>query len=240
MLTGILSVLLLLSSFSLYSYAADDAERPQSPIIVATDKTIYYTGEVVRIEGHVPVLNNGHEVNVIVKDADGETFIKLRIKPTSDSKFAGSFQIPSYHKLFPVGKWRINIGYAIWAARVEITVLADENAQYSVAVSRPEFINTTPDRDVMTGDEVTISSEVKNNGERDLHVFYIVQVKDDYGNTIFIDWQDKAMGVNEMFRFSISWTPELHGEYGLEIFAWDDMENPTPLSPTQSASLRVV
>ena len=240
----VICILVLFFNLGLYSYtsAADmQDERPKSPISVTTDKTDYYTGEVVKIEGRVPAITNGNEVNIIVKDANGKTFTKLRIKPAPDNKFAALFQIPLYDKLFPTGKWTVNISYAIWAAKVDINVLAGEKRPvYSVTISKPELVTpSAPTRDIRVGDEVMIMSQIKNNEERDQLIFYIVQVKDDVGTTVLLNWLTRTLGAKEMARFSLTWMPELEGEYTLETFAWDDIRSPTPLSPSQSASLTV-
>jgi len=216
-----------------YSSAEMQGERPESPISATTDKSNYFTGEIVKIRGSVPVLNNGHEVNVIVKDANGGTFTKLRVKPTSDSKFEASFQIPPYDKLFPTGRWTISIGYAIWAAKIEINILAGEKTTvYSVTISKPELVTNM--QEIRAGDEVVIVSDVKNNEEKEQRIFYIVKIEDVLGSTIFLDWSTRTLGVQETAKFSVTWVPALHGEYTLEIFAWDDIKTPTPLSASQS------
>lgn len=241
---AVISIFMLYFNLGLYGYAsaADmQGERPKSPIAVTTDKTDYYTGEVVKIEGRLPAITDGNEVNIIVKDANGKTFTKLRIKPAPDNKFAASFQIPLYDKLFPTGKWTINIGYAIWAAKVDINVLAGEKRPvYSVTISKPELVTpSAATKNIRVGDKVMIISEVKNNEERDQRIFYIVQVKDDLGRTVLLDWRTGTLSAKEIAKFSVTWMPELEGKYTLQTFTWDDIGNPTPLSPSQSVSLTV-
>ncbi|MFQ5969313.1 MAG: hypothetical protein ACE5J2_02305 [Nitrososphaerales archaeon] len=236
-------IILLFSNLGLYSYASTadmEGERPRSPIDVTTDKTDYFTGEVVKIKGHVPAIENGNEVNIIVKDANGRTFTKLRIRPTTDNEFAASFTIPLYDKIFPTGKWSIKIGYAIWAARVDINVLAGEKTTiYSITISKPELVTPSPSRDIKVGDEVMIRSEVKNKGERDQRIFYLVQIKDDLGITVSLEWLTRTVSAKEIARFSLTWMPEFEGRYNIETFTWDDIESPTPLSPSQTISLTV-
>lgn len=237
---AIICVLALLSNGLLGGTSGTEMQgaRPESPINVITDKTDYYAGEMVKIQGSVPVLTNGHEVNVIVKDANGKTFAKLRVKPTSDSKFAASFQIPLYDKLFAKGIWAINVGYAIWGAKVEINVLVGEKpVVFSVTISKPQLVMTSNNTiDMRVGDKVMIISEIKNNEERDQRVFYIVQVKDDVGTTVLLTWLTRTFSANEVSRLSVTWVPELEGEYNVETFAWGDIKTPTPLSPSQSVN----
>jgi len=231
----IICILALLCNLMLppYTSAEMQGERPESPITATTDKSNYFTGEIVKIRGSVPILNNGHEVNVIVKDANGGTFTKLRVKPTSDSKFETSFQIPPYDKLLPTGRWTISIGYAIWATKLEINILASENtAVDSVTLSKPELV--TKMQKIRAGDDVVIVSKVKNNEEREQRIFYIVKIEDVLGTTIFLDWFARTLGAQETAEFSVSWVPEIKGEYALEIFVWSDIKTPTPLSTSQS------
>ncbi len=225
---------------SVHTFAEQGSERPKSPIHVVTDKTDYYAGEVVKIDGYVPTLTDGREVNIIVKDANGETFTKLRIKPT-DSKFAASFQIPLYDKLLPIGKWTIEASYAIWVASVDINVLAGEKRTlHSISILKLGLINlSAPARDIRVGDKVMIISEVKNNLERYQRVFYIVQVKDDLGTNILLDWVVRTLATKETVKLSTTWMPELEGQYTVETFVWDDISNPAPLSPSQNVSLTV-
>jgi hypothetical protein len=226
MMKALLTGIMLL--FTIHVYA--EVERPASPIVVVTDKADYFSGEQVIIEGRVPTLTDGREVNIIVKDAYGQTFTKLRVKPLSNSSFSTSFHLPAYEKLFPEGIWTINVGYAIWAARAEINVHASENRSviiYSTEI-RPQNINA--------GNQVTIISEVKNNAAQ--KIFYIVQLKHD-GSTVFLQWEARMLASRETAEFSVKWTPEVKGEYILEIFVWDDLEDPTPLSPFHTATLTV-
>ncbi|MGH9923018.1 MAG: hypothetical protein ACRD38_09725, partial [Nitrososphaerales archaeon] len=148
-------------------------------------------------------------------------------------KFEASFQIPPYDKLFPTGKWTINIGYAIWAAKLEINVLVGEEiTNHSVTISNPEFV-TSNTEEMRVGDEVLITSEITNNEETDKQVYYIVQIEDIFGATVLLDWFTRTLASRETAEFSVTWVPESEGEYKLEIFVWDDIIAPTPLSPSK-------
>ncbi|MFQ5941557.1 MAG: hypothetical protein ACE5KA_07670 [Nitrososphaerales archaeon] len=217
-----------------------EGERPTSPIEVTTEKTDYYDGEVVNIEGRVPALTNGHEVNIIVKDADGKTFTKIKSKPTDDNTFATSFSIPSYSKLFPVGKWSISVSYAIWVTKVDFNVLREKVPMNSVTVSEPEISGTASNIDIKVGDKVTITSEIKNEEQRELSVYYIVQVEDNSNATVMLDWFSRIIGKNETVELFASWTPELEGEYTVQTFVWNDIVNPIPLSTVRDAQLIVL
>lgn len=241
MLKGTATIICMLALFctlALQSYGSSDmqGERPRSPIVVNTDKTDYYTGEIVKIIGSVPALENGHEVNIIVKDANGGTFTKLRVKPDSDRNFTASFQIPSYDKLFPTGKWAIKIGYAIWATKVDINILADEKKSlYPIAISEPMFTAHTPIRDSMVGDEVFIITEVNNNTPNAESFFYLVLIRDGFGLTALLDWTEGSLPPNEARRASILWVPEQSGKYQAEVFFWSDLNKPSPLSESRKS-----
>lgn len=242
---GSMSVYIFVLLFNLMLYtnafaAGMEGERPKSPIEVATDKIDYYTGEIVNVNGNVPALTNGHEVNIIVKDANGGTFTKLRIKPTDDNGFATSFKIPSYSKLFPVGEWTISVSYAIWATKMHINVLAGEKVSTNpLTVSMLQISAAALNGEIKVGEEIAITTEVKNELQRERQVFYIVQVSDNSDTTVMLHWVSKIIPGKETVRLSISWIPDLEGKYTVHTFLWSDMVNPTPLSAAQSTELTV-
>jgi len=243
MKAGILLLLILALSLGTCLYtnvsAEDmDGKRPESPIDVTTDKTDYYTGDVVKIEGHVPAITDGNEVNIIVKDANGETFTKLRTKP-ADNQFMATFQLPSYSKLFPLGKWTINVSYAIWTVKIDINVLGDKKPWYAVTISKPWFVILSSPTGPRVGHDLGVVSEIKNTEQEDQQLTYLVQIKDDLGTTVFLNWLTKTLPANDTARFSMIWIPESAGEYAFEIFAWNNIDDPIPLSPSQSVSLTV-
>jgi len=215
-----------------------DGKRPESPIDVTTDKTDYYIGDVVKIEGHVPAITDGNEVNIIVKDANGKTFTKLRVKP-ADNQFQAIFQIPPYSKLFPLGKWTINVSYAIWGAKTDINVLGEKKPWYEVTISKPWFAILSSPTGPRVGHDIGIVAETTSGEQKDQQLTYIVQIKDHLGTTVFLKWLTKTLLANDTTSVSIIWIPESEGEYDIEVFAWDDMNDPIPLSPKQNQSLTV-
>ncbi|MFY3741036.1 MAG: hypothetical protein HMLIMOIP_001483 [Candidatus Nitrosomirales archaeon] len=242
-IANVICILSLLSNVGLHYHASAEmqGERPESPIEATTDKSDYFNGETVMIRGTVPTLENGHEVNVIVKDANGGTFTKLRVKPTTESKFEVSFQIPSYDKLFPTGKWTINIGYAIWAAKLEINVLVGEKKfEYPITISDPLFISHTSLMYVTVGDEVFIATEAKNNTPVAKSFVYLVLVRDGFGSTVLLDWVEASLPANETRQVSMLWIPEQEGKYEAEVFFWSDLNKPVPLSASWKGSQVII
>jgi hypothetical protein len=238
---ALLSILALSLGTCLYAnVSAEDmsGKRPESPIDVTTDKTDYYTGDVIKIEGHVPEITDGNEVNIIIKDANGKTFTKLRVKPVGN-QFQAIFQIPPYSKLFPLGKWTINVSYAIWGAKTDINILGEKKPWYEVNISKPWFVILSSPTGPRVGHNIGIVAETTSVEQKDQQLTFIVQIKNDLGTTVFLKWLTKTLLANDTTRFSIIWIPESEGEYDIEVFAWDDMNDPIPLSPKQNQSLTV-
>lgn len=80
------------------------------------------------------------------------------------------------------------------------------------------------------GERVWIKSDLRNKLSMEQEFTYIVQIKDNNGFPVAINWMDGALTPNMSFAPSISWVPEEEGVYFAEIFVWHDMENPIPLT----------
>ncbi|MFQ5969158.1 MAG: FxLYD domain-containing protein [Nitrososphaerales archaeon] len=80
------------------------------------------------------------------------------------------------------------------------------------------------------GERVWIKSDLKNKLSADQGFIYIVQIKDNNGFPVAINWVDGTLTPNMSFAPSISWVPDEEGVYFAEVFVWHDMENPIPLT----------
>jgi hypothetical protein len=216
------------------------SERPQSPIEAVTDKSNYYAGESVEIKGNVPELEDGREVNVIVKDSNGKTFAKLKIMPAEDGAFTTSFSLPPYGKLYPSGNWTIRVSYALWTLQVHINVLpTDTLLRTQVDLSKPQIVSGSATNGMIkVGNEVEIRSELKNMDNREQAIFYTLQIKYE-GMTILLDSYKRTLHANTTSYISTSWTPDIEGVYIIETFVWHDMVDPIPLSIPQLIEVEV-
>lgn len=93
---------------------------------------------------------------------------------------------------------------------------------------------------VSKGDQVLIQSQVVNMQNRKQPFAYIVQVKDSNGSTASLSWLTAVLPPNDSLKASQSWLPLTDGQYTIEIFVWESIDNPTALSPVKTMNVRVM
>ena len=92
---------------------------------------------------------------------------------------------------------------------------------------------------VFVDEQVRIESDLTNNQDRQQNFAYIVQIKDSDGVTVSLGWITGSLSPNQRLSPALSWTPEKPGVYLAEIFVWDSITNPDPLSPPLHLDIEV-
>jgi hypothetical protein len=87
---------------------------------------------------------------------------------------------------------------------------------------------------------VSIASSIKNNTQQPQKFVYIVQVKDADGFVVSISTVGGTLPAGQSFDVSASWTPTAAGTYTIEVFVWNELGKPSPLSKVESATVRAV
>lgn len=89
---------------------------------------------------------------------------------------------------------------------------------------------------IESGKLIKVKSEVTNQTADTLTLAYIVQIKDSDGATVQLSWMDGIkVAPRETVEAMQSWIPEKPGEYIVEIFVWESIANPDPMSPVRKA-----
>lgn len=86
------------------------------------------------------------------------------------------------------------------------------------------------------GQAVLVQSDLKNILQKQQAFAYIVQIKDSDGFTVMISWLTGALLSGQAFTAAQSWIPEKEGSYAVEVFVWQSVNSPTPLSFQHSRS----
>jgi len=84
--------------------------------------------------------------------------------------------------------------------------------------------------------QLQIVGIITNNQNYDQIFSYIIQVKDEDGIVIYLSWIQGELTSNQSLDLSQSWTPTAAGNYSIETFVWNSLEDQTPLSPKSSSS----
>lgn len=89
---------------------------------------------------------------------------------------------------------------------------------------------------IQAGKLIKVKSEVANNTPGTLTFAYIVQIKDSNNVTVQLSWMDGIkVAPKEKIEAMQSWVPEKPGEYTVDIFVWQSIANPDPMSPVRKA-----
>jgi len=92
---------------------------------------------------------------------------------------------------------------------------------------------------VFVDQQVQIESDLSNSQDRFQNFAYLVQIKNDDGVTVSLSWITGSLSPNQRLSPSLSWTPENTGIYAVEIFVWESITNPDPLSPPLHMDIEV-
>ncbi len=100
-----------------------------------------------------------------------------------------------------------------------------------VEVSNTAIINMD---NKMTGisveNRVLVQGSLENQQDQAQVLVYIAQIKNADGYTVSLSWIEGNLQDNQSMKAAIPWTPDLPGDYTAEIFVWNSVSNPTPLS----------
>jgi hypothetical protein len=84
--------------------------------------------------------------------------------------------------------------------------------------------------------QLQIVGIITNNQNYDQTFSYIIQVKDQDGIVVSLSWIQGKLASNQSLDLSQSWTPTAAGNYSIETFVWNSLEDQIPLSPKSSSS----
>ena len=87
--------------------------------------------------------------------------------------------------------------------------------------------------------QVLVQSEITNNQDIKQEFVYLVQVKDVEGFTTSLSWLNGELPQKDSILVTQSWIPEKMGRYEIEVFAWENMYNPVPVSPIRYLEVNV-
>ncbi|MDE1764758.1 MAG: hypothetical protein KGI27_00645 [Thaumarchaeota archaeon] len=87
--------------------------------------------------------------------------------------------------------------------------------------------------------QIQIRSNLTNVTIRNQTFAYIVQVQDKSGVTKSLSWISGVLLPSQALGPSVSWTPSKEGNYTVQVFVWQSLNNPNSLSPPVSTDLTV-
>jgi len=107
--------------------------------------------------------------------------------------------------------------------------------------SEPEIVDLfgNPIKDAQLSQVMIIQDDVANVQDTNQKFVYIVLIKDKDGITISLSWLTGELPASSTFKAGQSWVPEQTGEYFIETFLWQSIDNPVPLAPPKTMSITI-
>jgi hypothetical protein len=88
-------------------------------------------------------------------------------------------------------------------------------------------------------EQIMIMADISNNQDVQQNFAYITQVKNDKDVVISLSWLTGSLSPRQSFSPAQSWIPKESGNYQIQIFVWESINNPEALSPPLSMTINV-
>ncbi|MGH9879268.1 MAG: hypothetical protein ACRD5H_16685, partial [Nitrososphaerales archaeon] len=110
-----------------------------------------------------------------------------------------------------------------------------------VQISEATILNSAGNEltEVSMGSQLLVQGSLLNRQSLEQSLAYIVQIKDEHGRTVFLSWIKGIIQNGQSLKEAVAWTPDLFGKYSVEIFVWDNLINPQPLSEVSRIEITV-
>jgi len=88
-------------------------------------------------------------------------------------------------------------------------------------------------------EQIMIMADISNNQDIQQNFAYIIQVKNDDDVVISLSWLTGSLSPKQSFSPAQSWIPNESGNYHIQVFVWESIDNPEALSPPLSMIVNV-
>jgi len=88
-------------------------------------------------------------------------------------------------------------------------------------------------------EQIMIMADISNNQDVQQNFAYITQVKNDKDVVISLSWLTGSLSPRQSFSPAQSWIPNESGNYHIQVFVWESIDNPEALSPPLSMTINV-
>lgn len=92
---------------------------------------------------------------------------------------------------------------------------------------------------MVAGEKTQLVSNIQNNEDYPQQFTCIMQVSNSNGIIESLAWVSGQLTAGQSFDVSQSWTPQYEGTYTIETFVWRSLDDPRPLSESNSLQITV-
>ena len=210
-------------------------------ILAVLDQRAYGIGDFVELAGDVRPALVERAILFQVTNPNGVIYNVGQIFANEDGTFKHEFKLGG--SLAVPGKWSITTTYLGQQTTSEFDVGVLQTKFIRITVELPETIDDKGDSagQGSVGSPLGIQATLTNNENRDAKLTYIVKVTDADGATVMVSWiKGAVLKPGASVKPAIFWIPEAVGNYTIDIFVWDGLDNPIPLSAPAKIKVGVV
>ena len=210
-------------------------------ILAVLDQRAYGIGDFVELAGDVRPALVERAILFQVTNPNGVIYNVGQIFANEDGTFKHEFKLGG--SLAVPGKWSVTTTYLGEQTTTEFDVGTLQTKFIRIAVEFPETIdvNEDPAGQGSVGTPLGIQAKLANSENRDAKLTYIVKVTDSDGVTVMVSWiKGVVLKPGTSVKPAIFWIPEDVGNYTIDIFVWDGLDNPIPLSAPAKIKVGVV
>ena len=100
-----------------------------------------------------------------------------------------------------------------------------------------DFRGNTVSQNVIVNQLVVITADITNNQDLPQDFVYIVQIKDSQNIIRYLNFIKAEVYSTKTFSPGVSWTPNTSGKFLVEIYVWEGLDEPNPLSKVLTLNL---
>jgi hypothetical protein len=87
--------------------------------------------------------------------------------------------------------------------------------------------------------QLNLQTSLKNSSDKNIDWAYIVKVVNSDGAIADLNYATGSIVKNQTLEAALSWTPHTRGDYKIEIFVWDNLQDINPLAPMLTHEITV-
>ena len=215
------------------------------PFEIFTDKETYEPTDLVTISGTGPP-----EDEMVIQVLNPNGILVATGQTSADQD--GNYEVqvmrfpPQQSTLFPYGDYTVRATAAAAGATVTTTIAfigprppAIERVPASLPILTNQFGD--PISNPRVGQVIGIQSSLRNNDTVDQVFVFIVQVRDADLVVVDLGWiRNVRLEPGQTLDPALSWTPEVTGEYIIDIFVLQSFDEPFPLSKSHQLTISVM
>lgn len=87
--------------------------------------------------------------------------------------------------------------------------------------------------------QLNLQTSLKNSSDKNIDWAYIVKVVNSDDAISDLNYATGSIVKNQTLEAALSWTPHTRGDYKIEIFVWDNLQDINPLAPMLTHEITV-